>query len=199
MDNDYSKENLSKIIKFYYYSLISSFSFSSLYSQRKEDINKLLGPIVVSNGMFADINLQLKALNNKPSFARFALLASSREIFSSIKEATIYNKKLLPNIEKDLSDMNKNFDGIITFLRNVYSHQISYMEEGDINLKEDDYKKLKKYRISNNLPLKMNLKLNDKTIEVSLEEIEKYNKLSDIIGMDCQYNIIYWCYNYFND
>ena len=208
MNSQYKVEYLLESVVSSYLSMVSALALDLHLNRFKESVLQNLTDIKLSNDYQIPKKVQLYALDRK-CFPRFSISCALRGVFSAIYEGMKHNDVFKNKITSLLNDNDESFFSIVTLLRNVYSHEISWAVNGEILLKKTDYDIFIKQRQKKGKPLSISINVDysqifpdvnaphgySLNVTVDLTKLADGEKLSSVISLYHQQMIADLCFN----
>lgn len=152
--------------------------------------------------------VQLHALR-KNLLTRFSISSALRSVFSAMYEVMNHNDAFNKKIKSLLHNNYESFYSLITLLRNVYSHEITWAANAEILLKKTDFNRFLEYRIKKGKPSSISIYVDYSKIlpdvkaphgyginlTVDLNKLADGEKLSSVISLYHQQIIAELCFN----
>lgn len=207
----YKEEDIIQTIKTSLLSMYSAMSLCIYYNNNKSSIKQNIKDIQISEYTLAR-PVQEYALDNV-SLERFAISSSLRGVFSAMYEGLKNNANFKSKIESKLSNNYEDFFALINLLRNFYSHELTWMNDGKIILKINDFRSFISYRKRNNLAEILSINIEYKDIfpqkiripdnngikfELDTNNLKEGVELGSIFSIDIQFKLAELCYDLCN-
>ena len=158
MQESKSYKDIIETIEKSFLSLSSSFALVRYYTHNTSTVNDKLSNIEISKYRLSKKN-QLFALENS-NLERFLISSSLRGVFSGTYEGLNNNKTFSGKYKDILARDYDNFFSLVNLLRNLYSHELTWINHGSIVLKDSDFNGWVNYRKKKELPNKIEFNVN---------------------------------------
>lgn len=208
----YNIDLIIESIQTSFLSLAAGLGLCNYYHRNASFIEEDLRDIEVDKYRLSQ-EIQLIALRRKAS-ERFIISASLRAVFSAMYEGIKNNYDFSEKIKFILGECNyHSFNPLIRFMRNLYSHEFTWMNSGDIILKAKDYSKMISYRKKRNLPLVLSIDVKYKDLanikmpilenyrcqfSLDMNELKEGIRLTDVMPLYNQFMLAELCHNICN-